>query len=83
MPLPGGGRDRLLPRAGRQRSNAVLLAVRLSARPRLGRHGDPDVELPKDVRSVVLHMIEETACHACHLDIARELLDGRNGLGLR
>jgi uncharacterized damage-inducible protein DinB len=32
---------------------------------------------------VVLHMIEETARHAGHLDIARELLDGRTGLGPR
>jgi uncharacterized damage-inducible protein DinB len=35
------------------------------------------------VRDVVLHMIEETARHAGHLDIARELLDGRIGLGPR
>ncbi len=34
-------------------------------------------------RDVVLHMIEETARHAGHLDIARELLDGRTGLGPR
>jgi Protein of unknown function (DUF664) len=33
------------------------------------------------VRDVVLHMVEETARHAGHLDIARELLDGRTGLG--
>jgi hypothetical protein len=35
------------------------------------------------VRDVVLHMIEEVARHAGHLDIARELLDGRTGLGPR
>jgi hypothetical protein len=35
------------------------------------------------VRDVVLHMIEETARHAGHLDIARELIDGRTGLGPR
>jgi len=29
---------------------------------------------PPDVRWIVLHMIEETARHAGHLDIARELL---------
>ncbi len=34
-------------------------------------------------RDVVLHMIEETARHAGHLDIARELIDGRTGLGPR
>jgi hypothetical protein len=41
------------------------------------------VQEPKDVRSVVLHMIEKSACHAGHLHIARQLLDGRTGLGLR
>jgi hypothetical protein len=35
------------------------------------------------VRGVVLHIIEETARHAGHLDIARELIDGRTGLGPR
>jgi hypothetical protein len=29
------------------------------------------------VREVILHVIEETACHAGHLDAARELTDGR------
>jgi Protein of unknown function (DUF664) len=38
---------------------------------------------PPSVRWVVLHMIEETARHAGHLDIARELIDGRTGLGPR
>lgn len=36
-----------------------------------------------DLRWVVLHMIEETARHAGHLDAARELLDGVTGLGPR
>ncbi len=63
------------------RSNAVLAVTPLSAPPR-GRHGDPDME-PPNVRWVVLHMIEETARHAGHLDIARELLDGQTGLGPR
>lgn len=35
------------------------------------------------VRGVLLHVIEELARHAGHLDIARELLDGRTGLGPR
>jgi len=29
------------------------------------------------VREVILHVITETACHAGHLDTARELIDGR------
>lgn len=30
-----------------------------------------------NLREVVLHVITETACHAGHLDAARELIDGR------
>ena len=30
-----------------------------------------------DLREIVLHVITETACHAGHLDAARELIDGR------
>ncbi len=63
------------------RADAVLAVTPLSAPPR-GRHGDPEME-PPDVRWVVLHMIEETARHAGHLDVARELIDGRTGLGPR
>jgi uncharacterized damage-inducible protein DinB len=51
---------------------------------------EPPTEIPKElpgeihtVRDVVLHVIEETARHAGHLDLARELLDGRTGLGPR
>jgi hypothetical protein len=62
-----------------ERSNAVLARTSVSARPR-GRHGDDEVP---SVRWVVLHMIEETATHSGHLEIARELLDGRTRLGLR
>ena len=54
----------------------------LAAAPR-GRHGVPGREEPPDVRWIVLHMIEETARHAGHLDIARELIDGQTGLGAR
>jgi hypothetical protein len=64
------------------RADAVLAVTPLSASPK-GTHGDPAMEEPADVRWIVLHMIEETACHAGHLDIARELLDGRTNLGLR
>ena len=35
-----------------------------------------------DVRSVVMHMITETAVHAGHLDAVRELIDGRQWLVL-
>ena len=62
------------------KSDAVLAATTLAAAP-LGKHNVG--ETPPDVRGVVLHMIEETARHAGHLDIARELLDGETRLGPR
>jgi uncharacterized damage-inducible protein DinB len=30
-----------------------------------------------DLRTILLHMITETACHAGHLDAAREIIDGK------
>jgi len=63
-------------------SDAVLAVTPLSTQPR-GKHGVPGQDEPPDVRWVVLHMIEETARHAGHLDIARELIDGQIRLGQR
>ncbi|MGH9104726.1 MAG: DinB family protein [Acidimicrobiales bacterium] len=60
-------------------SESVLATTPLSASPR-GTHGRYE---PPNVRWVVLHMIEETARHAGHLDVARELLDGKVRLGGR
>jgi len=54
----------------------------LPARP-IGRHNREGAGEVTDLRFIVLHMIEETARHAGHLDIARELIDGRTGLGPR
>jgi hypothetical protein len=54
-------------------SEAVLATTPLSAPP-LGKHGPGGFEPP---------MIEETARHAGHLDIARELLDGTTRRGGR
>jgi hypothetical protein len=62
-----------------ERSNAVLAGKTMSTQP-LGRHGNTEVS---NVRWVVLHMIEETATHSGHLEIARELLDGQTRLGKR
>jgi len=61
------------------RSDEILAGVSLSDAPR-GRHGDDEIP---DVRVVVLHVIEETAAHSGHLEIARELLDGATARGLR
>lgn len=63
-----------------QISDEILANVSMSTKP-LGRH-KPNEEVPS-VRWVVLHMIEETATHSGHLEIARELLDGKTGLGHR
>ncbi|HKA95856.1 MAG TPA: DinB family protein [Streptosporangiaceae bacterium] len=67
------------------RSNAIIAATPLDTPAR--RH-DPRWDVwgwppPRTVnlRWIILHMIEETARHAGHLDTARELLDGRTGLG--
>jgi len=35
-----------------------------------------------DLREILLHVITETACHAGHLDAARELIDGKQWLVL-
>jgi hypothetical protein len=61
------------------RSDAILAGVTMSTKP-IGRHGDVEVS---SVRWVVLHMIEETATHSGHIEIARELLDGETRRGLR
>ena len=63
-------------------SDAFLTATPLSTPP-IGRHGDWLDDETTDIRRIVLHMIEETARHAGHLDIVRELIDGRTGLGPR
>jgi hypothetical protein len=64
------------------RTDETLAVTALAAAP-LGHHGGPDSYQPPTVRAIVLHLIEETASHSGHLEIARELLDGRTGLGLR
>ena len=38
-----------------------------------------DVEPNVNLRWVVVHLVEETARHAGHADIIRELLDGATG----
>ncbi len=61
--------------------------TRSSPSPRSRRHRGPgptssgDWRLD-DLRAVVLHVITETACHAGHLDAARELLDETTWLTL-
>jgi uncharacterized damage-inducible protein DinB len=58
------------------RSNAIIEATPLDAPPRQRDQWWGTWEVP-DLRFIVLHVITETACHAGHLDAARELLDRR------
>jgi hypothetical protein len=68
-----------------RRSDEVLTVTPLSAAPRgLHFHADSDYTRQiTNVRWIVLHVIEETAAHSGHLEIARELLDGKIRLGGR
>ncbi|MEE3922410.1 DinB family protein [Micromonospora sp. BRA006-A] len=64
-------------------SDAIIAGAPLSATP-AGRHPDETLaSQTTDLRRIVLHVIEETARHAGHLDAVRELIDGRTGLGPR
>lgn len=69
-------------RAQCARSDEVLADFDLNTAP-LGPVAAGQIDLSVSVRTILLHMIEETARHAGHLDIARELIDGRTGLGPR
>jgi hypothetical protein len=65
-----------------ERTDEMLATTALGSAPR-GRHGTADTDTPQTVREIVLHLIEETAAHSGHLEIARELLDGKTRLGGR
>jgi Protein of unknown function (DUF664) len=62
-----------------EKSNETLRRVSFDAAPAQRDEWWGEWKVP-DVRFVVLHMIEETACHAGHLDVVRELIDGRQWL---
>jgi hypothetical protein len=63
-------------------ANAIIAAAPLDTAPAYW----PEELFPgwrlHDLREVILHVITETACHAGHLDAARELIDGRTWLVL-
>lgn len=64
-------------------SDSIIEATPLDASP-VGRHLDEVLaSQTTSLRRIMLHVIEETARHAGHLDAARELIDGRTGLGPR
>ncbi|MGL5911702.1 MAG: DinB family protein [Phycicoccus sp.] len=65
-----------------EESESVLFSRPLD-NPPLGTPPPVVTDEVADLRWIALHMIEETARHAGHLDAVRELLDGRTGLGPR
>jgi Protein of unknown function (DUF664) len=61
------------------RANVVIRATPLEAAPAQWASHFGTWRLP-DLRAILLHVIVETACHAGHLDAARELIDGKTWL---
>jgi hypothetical protein len=62
-------------------ADEVIAATDLDAPPAQRDEWWGTWEVP-NLRFVLLHVIAETACHAGHLDAARELTDGRQWLRL-
>jgi hypothetical protein len=78
---PGESADSIfeLYRSEIARSNEIIRATPLETPPALVEEwwGEWPVA---NLRFIALHVIEETACHAGHLDAVRELIDGRQWL---
>ena len=65
------------------RSDEIIAGLGLDDRPARPEQWWTDAGLAfPDLRTVLLHVIVETATHAGHLDAARELIDGRQHLVL-
>jgi hypothetical protein len=62
------------------RANEIIAATPLDAMPKWWPSGDFPGWPARPLRGLILHVITETACHAGHLDAARELIDGRTWL---
>jgi hypothetical protein len=63
-------------------ATAIITATPLDAVPAWWSSDWPEDGRLDDLRDVILHVIVETACHAGHLDAARELIDGGTWLVL-
>lgn len=63
-------------------ANAIIAATPLDADPAWWPDELAPHMPPRALRKTILHVITETACHAGHLDAARELIDGRTWLVL-
>ena len=77
MMVPGVPLTQLLQEYERQCavSNEIIAAHPLDE---VGKHPDFDAAAAT-LRWMIIHMVEETARHAGHLDAMRELLDGQKG----
>ena len=64
-----------------ERSDAVLVATDLDAPPQWWPDHFGEWRMD-DLREIAMHVVTETACHAGHLDTARELVDGRQWMVL-
>ena len=62
-----------------ERANEIIAATPLDTAPAWWPDFFGSFRLD-DLREVMLHVITETACHAGHLDAARELIDGKTWL---
>jgi uncharacterized damage-inducible protein DinB len=62
-------------------ANAIITATPLDTPPAWWPEFFGDWRA-QDLRDLILHVMTETACHAGHLDAARELIDGRRWLVL-
>ena len=64
-----------------ERANAIITSTQLNAAPAWWPDFFGNFRLD-DLREVILHVTVETACHAGHLDIVRELIDGKRWMVL-
>jgi uncharacterized damage-inducible protein DinB len=65
-----------------ERANAIIRSTPLDAPPKAWPVDIWPDWRHENLRQTMLHVITETACHAGHLDAARELIDGRTWMVL-
>jgi hypothetical protein len=64
-----------------ERANSIMMTASLNAAPAWWPSFFGTFRL-HTVREIMLHVITETACHAGHADVVRELVDGRRWMVL-
>jgi hypothetical protein len=65
-----------------QLADAVIAATPLDSPPAWWPEGQFGSWRLHDARGILFHVIGETACHAGHLDAAREIIDGHQWIVL-